>query len=93
MKFVVNGAKASSENTPKLVLEAIAVLEKLPDGELLTTRALASRLRRAYSTVNGFGVEPTLEKFHMRVSRGNVVPNNSVIWGNTKTIAEAREEF
>ena len=85
--FKVNGSKIHQSNNislPPRVRKIIALLDKLPTGELLTTLEVMERLN-LYPN-GGAARSSALLGYREKV-------NNKLFWGNQNTIAELRRQL
>lgn len=82
--FKVNGSKVVQRKLPPSVQKIIALLDKLPSGELLTTAELTGRLGLAASFPKG---SPVLAENYYHVV------DHKAFWGSCKSIAELRKQL
>ena len=83
--FKINGKAVS--NTPRLVTAAVALLKKLPNGELLTADEFVSRLgisKRHWQSGTCYTSRPEIAP-HKALIR---YPHKQTVYGNRKTIAK-----
>lgn len=86
---VLDGARIKLSRTPAAVRDAIEILSKLPNGQLLTFRALCERMitRRSAPTMRNHATRPTMQMYRY------VHGYNRVYFGNPKTVLAARKQF
>lgn len=86
MKFTVDGGGRLQRNAaPAWVEKAIATLDSLPDGTLLTPHALAERTDVGLDRMRHMACHPKLFTYRFK-------PNyNRLYFGNSKTITAAHK--
>ena len=85
MEFDIEGAEMEEGLLPTKVREALAVMEELPDGKLLTMRRIAQRLGIRKQTWQQYAGDPALEEY--RASARMVGRNEMIrVYGNKRTI-------
>lgn len=84
--FKVNGVKAEHRGVPipPRVQKIIALLNKLPTGDLLTSAELAEQL--GYGNVGSVIVHPGNADYREKVDR-------KLFWGSRKSIAKLRKQL
>lgn len=83
--FKVNGLSSfSSIPVPPQVHRIMAMLDKLPENEVLTTREMAQRVGTANS--NASFQHPVLMDYKQRV-------DNKMFWGSRASIAQLRKSL
>lgn len=83
--FKVNGTKVDSRGlVPPRAKKIMALLDKLPFGELLTSIELSQRT--ALSVGGAWVSIPALTSYRERV-------DNKFFWGNRKSIAQLRKQL
>lgn len=88
MKLTIDdGDKGLPSRIPRMVQRSIDALVKLPDGKLRTMQGLASLLNCAKATLQGHTAHPALSPYKLKIHR------TACLFGNPKTIAEARKEL
>ena len=85
--FKVNGSKVDTSRVPipPRVAKIIALLDKVPANELLTTAEIGSRL--ALGVGGNFVKHPALTAYREKVD------GNRLYWGNRKSIAQLRKQL
>jgi hypothetical protein len=88
VKFTVDGGVEWQRNAASpWVAKAIAVLDKLPAGQLLSTRGLVAKTGASRNLVAHEASDPLLEGYRIKTYQ------RRVYYGNTETIKLARKEF
>jgi hypothetical protein len=84
--FKVNGSATPVDGllVPPRVKKILAILDKLPFQEVITTLEVSLRLGR--STSGNFMGHPALEAYREKV-------DNKLFWGSRKSIAQLRKQL
>ena len=82
--FKVNGTKSGTVLVPPRVKKVIALLEKQPFGELMTSNEVGQRA--SLSVGGAWSCHPALVDYREKV-------DNKFFWGSKKSIARLREQL
>jgi hypothetical protein len=84
--FKVNGVRTAGDGIPlpPMAQKIVAVLDKLPASELLTTAELAARV--SSSLTGSTFTHPGLQDYRQQVDR-------NMFWGSRKSIAKLRKQL
>jgi len=84
--FKISSASARLSKSPAAVVKIKAVLEKIPDDELLTTRQLAAAAGYSQSYTKGHLPDEALLPFRCKIQ-------SRLYWGNAKTIQKLKQRL
>jgi hypothetical protein len=79
--FKVNGSKVNTSRVPPRATKIIALVEKLPFGELLTTRELTGRM-----DMSDIDNHQSLQDYQELV-------DHRLFWGSRESIAQLRKQL
>ena len=87
MKFTVIDGDVSACGSSPLAKRMIAMLDALPDGQLVTIRLIAKRLRVPLQQIVGTCAMASVTPYRLRLSF------RRIFFGNRKTVAAGRRKF
>jgi hypothetical protein len=80
MEFEIDDAVLDKENElPKIVKDILIIVQKLPDGNFITTRKLGQLLNRSTNYINSHSAHPTLNQNRLTFHRKNLYGNESTV--------------
>lgn len=83
--FRLNRQKFVPQTLPRIVQRTIALLERLPKGDLLTSQQLASALGVGYGHFSQYKTFPALSDFRRRITHDG---RRMLAWGSRPTIKQ-----
>lgn len=86
MKFVIDNAPVSISSLPGMARDMLSVLDKLPDGKLISTRKFAESVGCKATSLHQHTGIAVFNDYKVRYNQGN-------LWGNKKTITAFRKEY